>query len=48
MILVGGMANVVFKMGLVAALGTRTFIKPMLIGMGASLAGGALILGLWP
>lgn len=48
MILVGGMANVFFKMGLAVALGARTFVKPILAGMGASLAGGALILALWP
>lgn len=48
MILVGGMANVVFKMGLAAVLGARAFLKPLLLGMGASLIGGAVILALWP
>ncbi len=48
MILVGGMANVVFKMSLAAVLGARSFLKPLLLGLGASLLGGALILLLWP
>lgn len=47
-ILTGGMANVVFKTGLVLALGARSFIKPVLIGFGATLAGGVAILLLWP
>ena len=48
MILLGGLANVVFKMGLVAALGARAFIQPALIGLSAALIGGAAILALWP
>lgn len=48
MILLGGMANVVFKMGLVIVLGARTFIKPAIMGLGAALIGGAAILVLWP
>jgi len=48
MILLGGLANVVFKMGLVAALGTRHFIRPALTGLAAALMGGAAILFLWP
>ena len=48
MILLGGLANVVFKMGLVAALGTRHFIRPALIGFGTALAGGAAVLVFWP
>lgn len=48
MILLGGMANVVFKGALVLLLGARTFIKPMLAGFGAALAGGGAILALWP
>jgi uncharacterized membrane protein (DUF4010 family) len=48
MILVGGLANVLFKMGLAAALGVRAFIRPVLAGMGAALACGALILLFWP
>ena len=48
MILVGGMANVIFKMSLAAVLGARAFLKPLLLGLGASLVGGALILILWP
>jgi uncharacterized membrane protein (DUF4010 family) len=48
MILLGGLANVVFKMGLVVALGARPFIRPALIGFGTALAGGAAILFFWP
>lgn len=48
MILVGGMANIVFKMSLVLMLGARAFIKPVLAGFGAALASGTLILILWP
>lgn len=48
MILIGGLANVLFKMGLAAALGARAFIRPVLAGMGAALASGALILLFWP
>jgi uncharacterized membrane protein (DUF4010 family) len=48
MILVGGLANVLFKMGLASALGARAFIRPVLAGMGAALAIGTLILLLWP
>lgn len=48
MILIGGMANVVFKMILACVLGAREFLKPLLLGMGASLLGGAAILVFWP
>ena len=48
MILVGGMANIAFKMGLAATLGARAFIKPVLIGFAAALAGGVAILVFWP
>ena len=48
MILVGGLANVVFKMGMVVALGARAFIRPALTGFGTALAGGAGILLFWP
>jgi uncharacterized membrane protein (DUF4010 family) len=48
MIIVGGMANMLFKAGLVLVLGARAFIKPVLLGMGISLLGGVAILALWP
>jgi uncharacterized membrane protein (DUF4010 family) len=48
MILLAGLANGVFKIGLVVTLGARAFIKPTLIGLVSALAGGALILALWP
>lgn len=47
MILIGGLANVLFKMGLIVVLGARTFIKPAIIGLGAALIGGTAILLLW-
>ena len=47
MILTGGLANVVFKGALVAALGERAFIRPALSGLGAALAGGLAILMFW-
>ncbi|MGV3661994.1 MAG: MgtC/SapB family protein [Prosthecobacter sp.] len=48
MILLGGMANMVFKAVLACVLGTREFLKPLLLGMAAALAGGAAILLAWP
>jgi uncharacterized membrane protein (DUF4010 family) len=48
MILVGGLANIVFKGILVAVLGARAFIKPALFGLGIALLGGVGILVLWP
>jgi uncharacterized membrane protein (DUF4010 family) len=48
MILLGGMANIVFKAALVTILGVRSFIKPMLAGFAAALAGGGAIMLLWP
>lgn len=47
MILTGGLANVVFKGGLVATLGDRAFIRPALLGLGTAFAGGVAILLLW-
>ncbi len=48
MILVGGMANLCFKMVFVIALGSRAYLKPALLGLLLSLAGGAAILAFWP
>lgn len=48
MILIGGLANTVFKMGLAAALGMGAFIRPVLAGFTAAVAGGVLILMFWP
>lgn len=47
MILVGGMANLCFKMFFVIALGSRAYIKPALLGLLMSVAGGAAILAFW-
>ncbi|MBN8419454.1 MAG: MgtC/SapB family protein [Verrucomicrobia bacterium] len=48
MILIGGMANLCFKMIFVVALGSRAYIKPALLGLLLSVAGGAAILAIWP
>jgi uncharacterized membrane protein (DUF4010 family) len=48
MILVSGLSNVLFKAVLVATLGVRAYIRPMLLGFGAALLGGVAILLLWP
>jgi uncharacterized membrane protein (DUF4010 family) len=48
LILLGGLANVVFKMGLVLVLGARYFIIPALTGLGGALLGGMIILWMWP
>ena len=47
MILVGGLANVAFKMLLVVTLGARSFIRPALAGFGAALLGGLGVLVFW-
>jgi len=48
MILTGGLANMVFKGGLIAVLGDRAFIRPGLTGLGIAALGGFAILFLWP
>ncbi len=48
MILVGGLANLLFKGGMAAMLGARDFVRPLLGGFGAMLLGGLAILLLWP
>lgn len=48
MILVAGMSNLVFKLGIVVSAGHRELRKPVLATFGASLALGALIFFLWP
>ena len=48
LILLGGLANVVFKMGLVLVLGARHFIIPALTGLSGALLGGMIILWIWP
>jgi hypothetical protein len=47
MILVSGLSNIAFKMALAALLGARSFVKPVLIGLGIALLGGVGILELW-
>jgi uncharacterized membrane protein (DUF4010 family) len=47
-ILLGGLANLVFKAGLALSLGAEGFRKPVLAGFAAALAGGLAILMLWP
>jgi len=48
MILVGGLANLLFKMGLVAVLGAPAFRRDALPAMAVALAGGLAILAIWP
>ncbi|CAN5676659.1 MgtC/SapB family protein [soil metagenome] len=48
MILLAGLTNILFKIGLITMLGARSFIKPALIGLTASLVGGIAILFFWP
>jgi uncharacterized membrane protein (DUF4010 family) len=47
-ILLGGIANLVFKAGLVAVLGGKGYVRPALAGFVALLAGGGAILAFWP
>lgn len=48
MILTGGLANIAFKGGMAVVLGAGAFIRPLLAGFGAAMAGGLAILFLWP
>jgi uncharacterized membrane protein (DUF4010 family) len=48
MILVAGMSNLVFKLGIVVSAGHRELRKPVLATFGASLALGTAIFFLWP
>lgn len=47
-ILIGGMANLVFKAGIAAVLGPKNLLKPLTLAFAASIAGGLAILLLWP
>jgi uncharacterized membrane protein (DUF4010 family) len=47
-ILIAAMANLVFKMGIVAVLGSRRMLGRVAVLFGAALAGGAVILWVWP
>lgn len=48
MILLAGLTNILFKMGLITMLGARSFIKPAILGLSAALLGGVAILCFWP
>lgn len=48
LILVGGLANLLFKMGLVTLLGAPAFRRAALPAMAVALAGGGGILAFWP
>lgn len=48
LILLGGMANLVFKAGMVAVLGSRAMLKPVLVVFGASAAGAVALWLAWP
>lgn len=47
-ILIAALANLVFKMGIVAVLGSRRMLGRVAVLFGAALAGGAVILWGWP
>jgi uncharacterized membrane protein (DUF4010 family) len=47
-IMTGGLANILFKSGLVLAMGSRAFIRPALIGFATTFAVGLAITLLWP
>lgn len=47
-IMTGGLANLLFKAALVIGMGSRVFIKPVILGFAAMLTGGAAILAFWP
>ncbi len=47
-ILLGGLSNMIFKLGMVAVLGTRKMLGPVLIGFGAIGGGAAALWILWP
>ena len=47
-IMTGGLANTLFKAALVLSMGSRPFIKPVLLGFTTTLLGGMVILMLWP
>jgi uncharacterized membrane protein (DUF4010 family) len=48
MMLVGGLANILFKGGAVCLLGSRRLVRWIAVLFGISLAGGAMLLWLWP
>jgi uncharacterized membrane protein (DUF4010 family) len=48
LILVASMANLAFKAGMVAVLGSRELLKHVIVLFGAALAAGAAILLFWP
>ena len=47
-IMTGGLANLLFKTALVIGMGSRAFIKPVILGFAAMLTGGVAILAFWP
>jgi uncharacterized membrane protein (DUF4010 family) len=48
LILVGAMANIVFKGGVVAAVGQRRLLGRIAVGFGVSIGVGVLLLLFWP
>ncbi|MBK1856119.1 MgtC/SapB family protein [Verrucomicrobiaceae bacterium 5K15] len=47
-ILIGGMANLVFKAGIAILLGPKQLIQPLCTAFGVSLVGGIVIVAAWP
>lgn len=48
MILIGHLSNLVFKIGVIAVLGSRKLLRQILIAFGITITGGVAILLLWP
>jgi uncharacterized membrane protein (DUF4010 family) len=48
MILIGGLSNLLFKGGAVLALGSPSLRRQISVGFGLALAGGILLIALWP
>ena len=47
-IMTGGLANLLFKTALVIGMGSRAYMKPVLLGFAATFLGGVAILAFWP
>jgi uncharacterized membrane protein (DUF4010 family) len=47
-IMTGGLANMVFKSALVMSIGSRAYMKPVLLGFSVTIAGGLALIFLWP
>lgn len=48
MIVIGSLANMVFKVGIIAILGQRALLKRVAALLGVAIIGGGLVLVFWP